>query len=185
MVSSENAHHAINLGLHVWILFTFLTIFFFTFISRKESESITNELNNAIDNYVPTILDSIDKIDKKIGYVTDWKKVNDIAKKIETKNNINIKDHNKKLIKTSIIISIIILLVLICVIIYFKFYKKYDIGLKIILYENLAIFTCIGIIELMFFLNVALKYSPVTESDMVTQVVDRVEYKINEQLAPK
>ena len=186
MISPEQAHYGINLGFHIWILFTFLTIFFFTFIARKEKETVTRELNSAISKNVPSIMDNIDNMDKSIGNKVDWSKVNKMANKIEekygNKPDPNIDAHNNKLIKISIIICSVLLVVLIGAIVYFTVYKNMDIGLGIILLENLCIAIFVGIIEAIFFLNVALKYAPVTTSDMMNQLIDRTEYHINEQL---
>jgi hypothetical protein len=190
MVSPEQVHKAVNLGFHVLILFVFLTIFFFTFIVKKERDAITSELNSAIDENIPTILDSIDQMNTKIGGKTiDWSQVDKISKKIDSKYNNkpdpDIEEHNKKLVRNSIIICSILLLILVGSISYFSLYKKYDIGLKEILIDNLLIAIFVGIVEAIFFINIASKFSPITASDMVTQLIDRTEYQINKQLAPK
>ena len=186
MISPEQAHDGINLGLHVWILFTFLTIFFFTFISRKEKEAVTRELNIAIKSSVPIVLDNIDNINKKIGGHINWQKVSDVGKKIEQKYkgpDPAIKKHNKKLIEIAILVCIILFILLIGAILYFVVYKKYDIGLKTILIDNFIVAIFIGIIEALFFLNIALKYSPVTTSDIVNQIITRTEYHIAKETA--
>lgn len=185
MISPKEAHYGINLGFHIWILFTFLTIFFFTFISRKEKESVTRELNSAINTNMPDVLDSIDEMDSKFGIPIDWGKVNNAAENIKNKYNgpdPEISKHNNNLIKTSVLICGGLLIVLIGFIVYFTYYKKYDIKLGSILIENFFIALFVGIIELLFFLNIALKYAPVTTSDMVNQLVDRTEYHIDKEL---
>jgi hypothetical protein len=168
-------------------LFTFLAIFFFTFISRKEKDVVTSELNNAIKKTVQNVMDNIDKMNQKYGNKLNWGDVNDIAKKIEKKYGNKpdpaIEKHNKKLFNIFIIVCVSLFVILVCSIIYFTIYKKMNIGLSIILLENFLIAVFIGIIEALFFLNVALKYSSVTTSDMVAQIIDRTEYHINEQLA--
>jgi hypothetical protein len=185
MISPEQAHHGINIGFHILILFTFLTILFFTFISYKERDSITKELNKAISKNIPVVMDNIDKINQKIGNKFDWGPVKDMVNKIEERyGNIpdTTIDHDKKLIKRAVIICCFLFFIIICAIVYFVVYKKMDIGLGTILLENFFIFVFIGIIEVLFFLNVALKYSPITTSDMMNQIIDRSEYHINEQL---
>lgn len=185
MISPEEAHYGVNLGFHIWILFTFLTILFFTFISRKEKDSVTKELNSAIDDNVPDVLDSIDKMSGEFGIPVNWSKVNTMAENIKKKYNgpdPDIEKHNKGLIKTAVLICAGLLLVLICAVLYFTYYKKFDIHIKTILIENFFIAVFVGLIELLFFLNIALKYSPVTTSDMINQLVDRSEYHINQEL---
>jgi len=144
------------------------------------------ELNNAINKNVPAVMDNIDKMNKRLGNKLDWGQVNDMANKIEekygNKPDPSIDAHNKRLIKIAVIICGGLLLILIGAIVYFTVYKKMDIGLGTILLQNFVIAVLIGIIEAVFFLNVALKYSPVTTSDMMNQIIDRTEYHINEQL---
>ena len=182
MISPEQVHYGINIGLHSWILFTFLTILFFTFISRKEEHTITHELNSSINKSIPAILNKLDSnIDTKI----DWKKVYDKVEKLKTRddgNSPDIKKHNSNLLKTTIAISCSILLVIIAIIIYFTYYKQYDIKLKSIIIENLSVFLFIGIIELLFFIKIAFNYTPVTTTDMVNQLADRSAYNINQEL---
>jgi hypothetical protein len=185
MITGKEAHHGINLGFHIWILFTFLTIFFFTFISRKEKDAVTRELNDAISNSVPEVLTGVDNITQEFGGKISWGKINNFAKKIEKKYNgpdPAIAQHNNKLIITSVIICIVLLVLLICTMLYFSYYKKLDIEMGIILVDNFFIAVFVGIIELLFFMNIALKYTPVTTYDMVNQIIDRAEYHINEEL---
>lgn len=184
MITPKQAHYGINIGFHAWILFTFLTIFFFTFIARKEKESVTKELNSAIDDNIPVLFDNLDKVNKEVGITTNWNEINNQAIKIEQKYNGSdpaIDKHNKNLIKNAVIICSTLLLVLIGFIMYFIFYKKFNIHLTSILVENFFIALFVGAMELMFFLYVAIKYSPVTTADMVSNLIDRTEYRINEQ----
>lgn len=139
----------------IWILFTFLTIFFFTFIARKERDAVTNELNSAINKNVPAVMDNIDKMNKKVGNKLDWGAVNDMTNKIEekygNKPDPSVDAHNKKLVIITAVICGVLLLVLIGAIVYFTAYKKMDIGLGTILLENFFIAVFIGIIEAIFF----------------------------------
>jgi hypothetical protein len=186
MISPKQVHRGINIGVHIWILFTFLTIFFFMFISRKEKDVVTDELNNAINHNIPVVMDNIDKINKKVGNTINWVDVNSMANEIEkkygNKPDPDIDIHNKKLIKISAIVCGALFVIIVGFIIYFSIFKKMDIGLGSILLENFFISIFIGIIEALFFLYIALLYSPVNTSDMMNQIIDRTEYQINTQL---
>lgn len=185
MITGKEAHHGINLGFHIWILFTFLTIFFFTFITRKEKDAVTRELNTAINNSVPEVLSGVDNITQHFGGKISWDKINNFAKKIEKKYDgpdPEIARHNNKLIVTAVIVCVVLLVLLICAMIYFSYYRKLDIEMGVILVDNLFIAVFVGIIEMLFFMNIALKYAPVTTSDMVNQIVNRAEYHINKEL---
>ena len=60
--------------------------------------------------------------------------------------------------------------------------KNYNIGLLEILKENLLVFFLVGTIELLFFIYIALKYSPVKSSDISNNIIDRIEYNIKNKL---
>lgn len=101
MVSQEQANYTINIGLHVLILFTFLTVFFFLIISKKEKKSIDGSFGNIINKKVDSLLNNIDKWDNKIkDFTIDWSQVNKVAGNI-TKNSQGedpkITENNKKL----------------------------------------------------------------------------------------
>lgn len=185
MTSPQEAHYGINIIFHIWILFTLLTILFFTFISSIEKQTVTRELNSVIKTNIPKFLNTIHEIEYKYGVPIVWSKVNDISNKIKNKYNgpdPSISEHNNNLMKTAIYISSGLLLIIIASILYFTVYKKFDIHLKYILLDNLFIFVFIGVIELLFFMNVVFKYSPVNNSDMTAQLIKRTKYHVNQQL---
>ena len=188
MNDNKLAHHIINIGVHVLILFIFLTIFFFSYISRQEKKKVTKEINSSIKKSIPSLLDNIDHISNEIGYDVDWyavkKKAIDVKRKVKTKDgkvseNPVIKKHDSKLLKTSIGICIGLFVLIIGSIIYFTFYKRQDIGLKDILIDNLIIALAVGTMEAMFFNKIAMNYSPIVKSDMSNEIVDRLKYNIN------
>ena len=158
----------------------------FYIYSSERKRCRNKRIKQVINKNVPAVMDNIDKMNKRLGNKLDWGQVNDMANKIEekygNKPDPSIDAHNKRLIKIAVIICGGLLLILIGAIVYFTVYKKMDIGLGTILLENFVIAVLIGIIEAVFFLNVALKYSPITTSDMMNQLIDRTEYHINEQL---
>ena len=52
-------NYQINITLHIFILFTFLTIFFFTFLSKVETENINNVTKDLIKSQTSIILSDI------------------------------------------------------------------------------------------------------------------------------
>ena len=174
MISEKEAHNGINLGFHVLILFIFLTIFFFTYITKREKKLITKEIDAAIESNVPEILDGINKLPKEKDYVVNWYGIKSFAenldKKYDNKPDKKIESHDKHLLYLAIIICCVLLILIVGGMIYFKYHRKYDLGLKTILFENFIIAICVGMIELIFFFKVASKYSPIMKSDMVNQI---------------
>lgn len=182
MITPDNAHKGVNIAVHIWILFVFLTIFFFTFVSKTEKHAVRSELTNIIKEKIPIVLR---KLDKSTGNIILWNEIDSTAENIKTRYKEGypyIYKHNNKLLKTAIIICVIGLFIIIGVITYFTVYKKYDIGLKEIILENIASTILIGIVEAVFFLYIALKFVPVTKTDLITDLIDRTKYQINKQL---
>ena len=180
MISPFQASTGINILCHILILFVFLTVFFFSFISKTEKKLIRNELNDIIEDEIPIVMKNIDDIG---GAYIQWKKVNDMATKVKSRYNPKVDKDNRKLFKKSIIICIVLLIVIILSIVYFKFYKKYDLGLSKILVETMVISCLVGLIEVLFFLHIRLKYVSVARSDLVSELVDRSEYQLYKQLS--
>ena len=173
------AHRIVNIGLHMIILFLFLTMFFFIYISKKEKDAISSELSTTIQDNSTDILDSLDASDSK-GYI-DWNILYSVSGKIKEKNIKNdpsTDQNNKKLLKKAIIFNIILFTILTILIIYFTVYKKYDIHMCDIIVENFLILVFVGIVEFIFFTHVAFKYNPVTSSDTALNIIDQLKNKI-------
>ncbi len=190
MVSQAQANYSLNIGLHIFILFTFLTIFFFAYISKLSKKSIQEELGGIIQKQVGSLLTQIDKWYKKISPVTsiNWNKANKLAQKIidNSRGELpEIKQNNKRLKIVSVVMIGSLLLLLISMYVYFRFAKGYDVHIGNIFIENIVIFAFIGMIEFTFFTNIASKYIPVTPDFVTTTVLERIKYNISQSLLDK
>lgn len=189
MISPRYAHHIINIELHVLILFSFLTIFFFVYITKQESTAIQNEFNNVIDKNTSSFLDSIDYLNYTLypKIKINWNKINQIGSDIETKYKDKIDPimykNNNRLKKTAIGIIIGLTCLLLITVFYFVFYKKYKIDLKDIIITNIIIAILLGISEYLFFSYIGSKYVPVNKSQLVDDFVDRIQTHVNKQLS--
>lgn len=185
----SSASYNINITLHVLILFTFLTIFFFTFLSQVEVKNVNNVMTKLVGDQTKNTLDLIKSNSDKIPELSISKdNLSTVANNMEKSSKVPIKsisDNNKKLKKTSIIMISCIFIFLIGMIIYYKVYKKYDIGFSHILIENLIIFSFAGVIEYLFFTNVAVKYVPVTPDVATSSILDGIKDKFNNSLFKK
>lgn len=180
MLSPKDVHKGIDLLFHIWILFTFLIIFFM-FLHRKD-DSVKKELTSVINDNVPDFLNSIDKLDQRLGSSIDWNGVNNMAKNIQKKYNSSdqkIDTHNKTLLRNSIFVSVSILILLIGTVIYFVHFKNMEIVLGKIILNNFVIIVIVGVLETLFFMNIKLKYSSVTKFDIINNFIDRTEYHID------
>lgn len=186
MVTQSEANYSLNIGIHVFILFTFLTVFFFVFASNLAKKSINNSLSTIIDDKTGELLNELDKWDKKIKPDTypniKWDEVNKLASKIviNSENELpEILKHNTRLKWIGIVMIISLLVFLIGMYLYYRFVLKLDVHLGYILIENIIIFAFIGAIEAYFFLNIASKYIPVTPDFVATTVLERIKKNTN------
>ena len=156
----------INITLHVLILFSFLTLLFFTVIANYEKEQVKSQLFPLINNKVTKLLINFDSWwDKNVQFIPfPWKIVGNYSK-IKMYDNMNpseeVVDNNDKLRNNSIFTIITLFFILILLIIYFKYVKKRKFGLKFILNENLLIFSFVGILEFLFFWFIIKNYNPI------------------------
>ena len=189
MVSQEQANYSINICLHVLILFSFLTIFFFLIISKKEKQSIDRVFDNIINEKVGSLFDNVDNIDKQTNSFTiDWSQVNKVAGKISQKSqgeDPELIENNKKLRNMSIVMVGTLVVILVLLYLYYIFVKKYKINLGHILAENAVIFLFIGAIEYMFFMNIAAKYVPETPEDISNSLLDKIKERTTEYILNK
>jgi len=184
---NEQASNTVNITLHVLILFTFLTIFFFTFLRKVEEANIDSVTTNLVEKQTINTLNFIKDKGKYLPKTITNQELNNVADEMEKESKdpiVYITKTNTNLLYLSIILIIVIFVLLICMIVYFVFYKKYDIGFKHILVENLIIFSIAGVVEILFFKYVAVKYIPVTPDAATSNVLDGVKDKFNRILIP-
>lgn len=174
MLTTKRVNLGLHIGLHVVILFSFLTVFFFLYMSKIEKNSTDDAIGNIIDSEISSTMSEIYKWDKTIEpdkEIIDWNSVKKKAQKLIDDNrndNKKVFAHNKKLVMVSIIIIVTIVLTWIGLAFYFS--KSYDINFTKIFIENGIIFLFVGVLEFLFFTNTASKYIPVSP-DFATQVI--------------
>lgn len=186
MISEQQANYSLNIGLHVLMLFTFLTVLFFVIIVSKEKESINNAMNNVINKQIPKLLDGINDINKKYNIGTiDWTKLNILAENVYNNSQGDSQetiDNNNRLKWVSIIIIITLTVILLGLFLYYKFILKFNITIKRIIGENIVIFIFIGIIEYVFFMSIASKYIPTTNELVSNTIFDSIKKRIQSEL---
>lgn len=155
--------------IHVTILFSFLSAFFFMYISRIESDAFKNELGGLIKDKINELVDKNPEI---VFELSDQKQY---IQRLATHYNTETKESLQRniMIKFLSVFTVLILLAIILSIIlttYFECDKKINLGS--ILLQNIIIFIFIGIVEYNFFTRVAAKYTPVVPSLMTTTMLD-------------
>ena len=98
----SKATRQINISIHVLILFTFLTILFFTFISKLEQKSVSTALKSAVNHQTTNLLTGLDTYLGSIGEtdLIEWDKLDKIAKEIKHESiheNKKVKENHKRL----------------------------------------------------------------------------------------
>ncbi len=184
MIKESTIEFNLDIAIHVLILFTFLTIFFFTYISKLEKENLDNITSDMITKNTKNLLDNINLYSKEYKYNVDWKAINNKANEllaVQDKTQQNINNNNDLLLRNSIITIIVLFFIITIVILYIKFVLKININISHILIMNLIIFSLTGLIEFLFFTFVASKYIPVTPDTVSNTVLDRIKYNINDK----
>lgn len=189
MLSEYTVNFGLDVGLHVLILFTFLTIFFFAYISKLEKQNLDQVTSSMIEEKTDSLLNNVKdwqnklnnwnpKFDVKI----NWNKVDNLADtliKNSEGDSPEIKENNQKLFRDSIIFIVALFMIFIGAILYFSLGLGYHIHFKHILIMNAIIFGITGLIEYLFFVNVASKYVPVTPDFTTNTILDRVKKNLN------
>lgn len=168
----------VNILLHIFILFIFLTVFFFYKISKLTETKLNNELGILIDENMTKLFDKLESDDqeslKKVLKTLNLKGLMDYYDNVDIVMEVN----NNWNFSTAIIIIISLFLLLLLSIILLKYVCGKEINLSHIIGENIVIFSLIGIIEVLFFLNVGMKYIPILPSKNITTLIDTLKQKI-------
>lgn len=187
MVSEQQATYSLNIGLHILILFTFLTVFFFIIISKTEKKSINRQLDKVINQgAIDNALDKLLSIQKKYPqFKIEWKSIYESAQQISAKSqgiDPKINSENKRLEIVGLVIIGTIAILLVCMYLYYRFALQIDVDLWHIFSENAIIFLFIGAIEYIFFMEIASNYVPVTSSYVTNSILARLKERIQDTL---
>jgi hypothetical protein len=176
--SQNNLTLLINILIHIFILFIFLSGFFFYYIAKKEEESLNNQVD-FICKKIPDILKTLDERDKN--KVIKWETIKYKTEQESKYDDLDLDEHinynNNNLKYISVVISITILILIFLIYIYSNLSGN-NINISYIITENIFIFIFIGMIEFLFFKNVASKYIPIFPVDVSTTLLERIKYNI-------
>ena len=151
-----------NYFVHSIILFTFLSLFFIFYITKLVKSTFIEEIIHLIDSGMKSF-----KFPFNIPNGLDLNKLIQIYSKPDQTTGM----YNDILIKSLIIVNIILWIGLIVVISILKYNNWDTLELSVILLENFLIFFFIGIIEILFFTQIAFKFVPVEPSFMKFQLI--------------
>jgi hypothetical protein len=165
----KSVNFFINVIVHVFILLTIISGFFFLYVSKIARDKFHNELKNIIDDNLSPAIENADKD----GYIkTLLKDINfDSALEYYNQEEEATTVENKWLRNATIGIIIGMILVMIIVIIIIKIFC-YKIPIGSIIVENIILFSLVGTVEILFFLKIAGKFVPTKPSLVMETVVD-------------
>ena len=149
----DNPNFIFSVSIKILLLFTFLTCFFYVIIQKQVSDGLTNNITNII-------YDNID-----VNLLSNYYNKSSLS-------DTNYHTHESVLYNNIIYmlnVSVIIFLLCISIIIYYtsNIFCKRKISLTQIIIFNIFLYTLVGIVEYMFFINIASKYIPVSNGEII------------------
>lgn len=172
-----------DIAMHVIILFTFLSLFYMYYISELSKKSFDREISKNIDKFVKKAIEETD--------ITEIENSKYLLKHIPFENFAILFEEpsqtttlQNKWLFNSLTASIIVMwLMLFGFIFLVKGKCGKEIGNEItvvnLIKNNITTFLFIGLVEYMFFTNVAVKFIPVVPSTLTNSFFDEIKKKFN------
>ena len=159
----NNIIFGLNMVAHVAFLVTILSLVFIFYTSRIMSKAVTNQISNLIDKQQEKILSLLDN-----NHIQELKKLSSQINEDKLKQMLNA--NSERLVNNSFVDITLLesgVLFFIMLIIGFIFIKMSCVNIKFthILSENILIFILVGVVEILFFMNIILKYIPAYPSE--------------------
>lgn len=167
--SPKSINFFINGIVHILILLTILSVFYFVYISNLARDRFHDELADVINN---NLTEAIEKADKDQTIKNKLKTLD--LKRISAYYNKNSETtdlENGWLVKATVGILLMITLTLVIVLFVVKTFCK-KIPFSSILKENAIMFGLIGLVEVAFFFFIARKFVPTKPSLVMQSFVD-------------
>ena len=169
----ETIEDLLNLILHVIILFTILTVFFFVYISVLEKNAYQTEIESILRTELINQLNALPDPELVRSYFqnTDFDKY---LSQFEIPNTYVTINNNWLMAICIIILAFLILL-------FFTIYQTCHLKLDmyLIVYENICLFSITGVIEILFFIYIAYNYVPVSPTVMLDSFISDIQEKLN------
>lgn len=164
MLKEENIKEEIftsNVLFHIFMLTLVLTLMFFVVIRNTTKGAFEREINGAIT-------DAIDSLPSFTGPVNQAT-VDNMIDYFNTPDKTN-EERNNALLNYCIIILIALLLINITAWVLIRYSAIKKIRVRKVVLENIFLFLSVGVIEFIFFINIATKFIPVKPSFIMSEV---------------
>jgi len=175
----------VDIFVHVIILLGILLSFFVLVISKLETKELTGQITNQIDTNLPKLYKDIDNSSPGNTFKTLAKSLNkggdnsvlSIMDRYYDKPDVATESENSIPIIGALIVLISLTGGLIAIWAVLQYSCNKCIPLGRIIFENIVLFGCIGIIEILFFKFIASKYVPTLPSYFVNETLESMKRK--------
>lgn len=158
----------INITVHIIILFSFLSLFFFLYVSRIEEAAFKEQIGNLINNNIQSVLEQQKEITAPL-IQTAMPYLNILRPKTGQIEVATIKQN--LLVKFSAGFTVLILIAIcLSIILTLVFDCNKNVPIQEILLENTLTFIFVGIIEFLFFTKIAIHYVPAPPTLMLKTI---------------
>ena len=174
----------VDIFVHVIILLGILLSFFILVISKIETQELTSQIKNQISANIPTLYKEINGSSKG-GFETLVKSLNSggdksvlsVMERYYDKPDTTTEAENSIPIIGALIVLLSLTGGLLAIWAVLKYSCNKCIPLGRIIFENIVLFGCIGIIEILFFKFIATKYIPTVPSYFVNETLQSLKNK--------
>jgi hypothetical protein len=175
----------VDIFVHVIILLGLLLSFFVLVISKLETKELTGQITNQIDTNLPKLYNDINKSSPNNAFQTLAKSLNkggdksilSVMERYYDKPDATTESENSMPILGALIVLLSLTGGLIAIWAVLKYSCNKCIPLGRIIFENIVLFGCIGIIEILFFNFIASKYVPTLPSYFVNETLESMKRK--------
>ena len=167
-----------NGTLHFFILFIILNILFWVVITKVSKEAIYNEVTHNLEEPMIILLNKLTPGQKSLVANLPY----DELKIMYKETNSTVVNNNKLLKLLSIAIIIILFLFVITYALFYTKHRGEQPSFFHLLSENLYIFLFVGLIEIIFFLTIAVNFIPSLPSHILKSSKDILVDIIDEQI---
>lgn len=168
-----NVTFGLNIFLHSLILFTFLTIFFIVFVTKLMKEAFDRELTSLIEKNLGKAIDNLD--DKTKRNLSMYMKLLPVDRFINMYKEPSeyVIAHNNWVKMLAIGLAVIGVIMLVLVVWLLNYSCNQRVPVWHILKENVIVFAFVGVVEYLFFTNIAIKFIPAPPSLLVKTLIDK------------
>lgn len=163
----------ISVSIHTFIMAVFEIYFYFGYVIVIEKKMFMDKIDSytyALNNYYENNISEDEH--NMLVIIFPQKQMNSLLEKLYI-DYINSLEEQRKLLDALLLRSYKMLVVVTSVLVLFftlGFYSKKNIHWKKIIIDNILMFVSLGVFEYIFFTNIILKYSPVTDAEIKYEI---------------